>query len=543
MKSLNPLHITLEKSTLIEASAGTGKTYTIATLFCRLVARGYPVESILVVTFTEAAAAELKLRIRKRLFDTLKQLMPKKDSSDDPNEESIEDDLVRYFSNQEEKSLICQRLQHAITCFDQASIMTIHSFCMKVLKENAFESHSLFDIELVPDNSQFLHQVCFDFFMNKISQLDPIFLSFLKHRHVTPENFIQSFRQIVANVDIIIKPAGCIFKDISDEYRNTIKKIYHHLSAQKHAIIDKIQTHKGLDKRSYSKKNVPKWLENTLLKLTREGDNCFFIMTEKGDPLYKFTRSRIITKTKSDAHPPQDQLFDLCENLLDFYKNFENNLIFLKIEFLLFFHQELKKLKTTQGAFFFDDLVNDLACSLESENAQALIQSIRKTFRACLIDEFQDTDPKQYDIFSTLFGTGETPFFMIGDPKQAIYAFRGGDIFAYLKATQESSQQFTLDKNYRSAPSLVASINEVFSNIDNPFLFNAIAFSKICTPSLAMDRMLDKGRPIPPLNFCMVDRETIDLDKKGFIKKDTANQVIPAIWAIDLLFVIIPRFL
>ncbi|HGY11957.1 MAG TPA: exodeoxyribonuclease V subunit beta, partial [Desulfobacterales bacterium] len=131
MKPLDPFQIDIEKTILIEASAGTGKTYTITTLYCRLLAEGYPVESILVVTFTEAAAAELKLRIRSRLFNTLNFLL------EEPRDSK--DDLVRFLSRKKETlPLICQRLQHALICFDQASIMTIHSFCLKTLKENAF---------------------------------------------------------------------------------------------------------------------------------------------------------------------------------------------------------------------------------------------------------------------------------------------------------------------------------------------------------------------------------------------------------------------
>ena len=140
MKPLDPFDIDLEKITLIEASAGTGKTYTITTLFCRLVAVGYSVESILVVTFTEAAAAELKLRVRKRLFETLARLSDKNSRSEE--EDGDEDDFIQFLRHQKNTALICQRMRHALNCFDQSSIMTIHSFCMKVLKEHAFESRS-----------------------------------------------------------------------------------------------------------------------------------------------------------------------------------------------------------------------------------------------------------------------------------------------------------------------------------------------------------------------------------------------------------------
>ncbi|MCP4673271.1 MAG: UvrD-helicase domain-containing protein, partial [Desulfobacula sp.] len=180
MNPLDPFNIDLEKTTLIEASAGTGKTYTITTLFCRLIAVGYSVESILVVTFTEAAAAELKLRVRQRLFKTMARLSDmncKKKSSKDQDggkSDDHDDDLTRFLRQDKDVSMICQRFNHALNCFDQSSIMTIHSFCMKILKEHAFESRSFFDIKLVPDRSLFLNQVSHDFFMAHVNNLDAL---------------------------------------------------------------------------------------------------------------------------------------------------------------------------------------------------------------------------------------------------------------------------------------------------------------------------------------------------------------------------------
>jgi len=542
MKPLDPFDIDLEKTTLIEASAGTGKTYTITTLYCRLVAKGYPVESILVVTFTEAAASELKLRIRARIFNTFTQLSEQSSN--------IEDDLVRFLSSHEKLSLILQRLQHALNCFDQASVMTIHSFCFKVLKENAFESRSLFDIELVPDRSLFLRQVSFDFFMTHVNNLDKLFLSYLSKLQITPQNFNGSFGQIVSRKDLICKPSDLKFEDIFEEYRETTKKIQDILLTQDNEINELIQNHKGIEKRSYSKKNVPAWLKASCIKLDQQGRDTFFEMTEKGDPLYKFTKTRLGLKTKSQHALPDHKFFDLCEQLLVFYEKFEANLISLKIRFLSFFNTELEKQKKADGICFFDDLVNDLAAALENKDAQNLQTAVRQTYKACLIDEFQDTDPKQYDIFSKLFSSQNIPFFMIGDPKQAIYAFRGGDIFAYLKASFESDQKFTLEKNYRSAPLLVKGINQLFSSTVNPFLYEPIEFLKVFTPKTATNTLVEKEQNIAPLQFCFIqrdgqvpdrsnlDRSNLDrqiLDRQGFISKDTASKMIPDIVAKDII--------
>ncbi|NOX34700.1 MAG: exodeoxyribonuclease V subunit beta [Deltaproteobacteria bacterium] len=528
MKPLDPFDIDLEKTTLIEASAGTGKTYTITTLFCRLAAIGYPVESILVVTFTEAAAAELKLRIRERISNTLKSLLDKS-----CNKEG--DELVLYFCRHKDLSLICRRLKLALTCFDQASIMTIHSFCLKILKENAFESRSLFDIELVPDRSLFLRQVGFDFFMDRVNNQDPLFLSYLSQQQVTPESFIACFAKVASRPDLALKPGSAVFKNIFDEYRETFKKIHEILPGQKDEIIDLIQNHKGLDKRSYSKKNVPAWLETIQVKIARKGEDTFFKMAEKGDAIYKFTRTRLELKTKPGQMPPEHEFFDLCEQLLLFYEMFENNLISLKIEFLTFLNKELDKIKKASGICFFDDLVNDLAKALKKQDAEYLQKAVRQSYKACLIDEFQDTDPGQYEIFSKLFSSDGTAFFMIGDPKQAIYAFRGGDIFAYLKAAKECDQRFTLEKNYRSAPLLVNGINKIFSGRANPFMYKTIEFSKVTTPGDAKNSLVDKNKSVPPLQFRFIKRDDHELDRQGFITKETAARIIPELVSKDIL--------
>ena len=463
MKPLDPFNIDLEKITLIEASAGTGKTYTITTLFCRLIALGYSVESILVVTFTEAAAAELKLRVRTRLFDTLTSLLDKVCRD--------EDDLIQFLRQESQESqtaLICQRFNHALNCFDQSSIMTIHSFCMKVLKEHAFESRSFFDIELVPDRSLFLNQVSHDFFMTNVNSQDTLFLSYLNQRQVTPQSFISSFGKAVSRSDLVTIPPCADFENVFDEYRKVLKKIHDVLVTKSGEIIELLLNHNGINKRSYTKKNIPSWLEASLKKLGVKKENTLLKMSEKGDALFKFTQTRLAQQTKPETALPEHEFFELCEKLLGFYDVFESNLINLKIKFLTFFNKELEKMKRAQGICFFDDLVNDLAAVLENKDSFDLQKAVRQTYKACLIDEFQDTDPRQYEIFSKFFSfTENTPFFMIGDPKQAIYAFRGGDIFAYLKASKECNQSFTLKKNYRSAPLLVKGINEMEKKLNN----------------------------------------------------------------------------
>jgi exodeoxyribonuclease V beta subunit len=540
MTPLDPFNLDLEKITLIEASAGTGKTYTITTLVARLVAQGFPIESILVVTFTEAAAAELKLRVRDRLSQCLAEPWPQ-----DPGDagEIPSDELARFFNDQPDPSLVRRRLAHGVTCFDQACIMTIHSFCFQTLKENAFESGAYFDMELLTDSSSFFDQVCMDFFMTRINDLDPLVLKFLAQRGVTPDAFKSGFRQVVTRLGLDIIPQKAAFSDVSDAYRELTQKIQTLLETDTQTIIGLIQAHKGVDKRSYTKKNLPNWLALSRETLAVQGRYALFVMAEKGDPLFKFTRTRLADKTKQGQTPPSHEFFDLCEGLLELSHVMETNLVSLQLEFFTYFRCELEQMKQRDGACFFDDLINDLAAALEGEGREQLRAAVTKKYRACLIDEFQDTDPAQYQIFSRLFANPgdsdhaerQMPFFMIGDPKQAVYAFRGGDIFAYLSASKESDQMFTLEKNYRSAPLMVAAVNDLFSLEENPFLFEQIEFTRVITPQTAVNRLVEKGSPVPPLQFSFVKREAFPLDRRGYIKKEEALKAIPGMLATDIL--------
>ena len=529
MIALNPYTLTLNQTSLIEASAGTGKTYTITTLAVRLIAAGFPIESILVVTFTEAAAAELKMRIRSRLAGVLADLESAADQ---------DDDLLRYVLSLPDPCLVKARIAHSLTCFDQAAVMTIHSFCYKILREHAFESGAGFDLELAPDSAVFKRQVCMDFFMTRISNLDPLDLNLLAQQGATPENFLKEFKLVLSGKDMDTIPETGQFEVLSPDYKKTAVRIFDLLKTEKQAIIDLLREHKGLNKRSYTKKYVPAWLDQAIQKFEQQGETAFFVMEEKGDSLYKFTHTRLSEKTDSGS-PPAHEFFDLCQDLLRLYRGMARNLEGLRLEFLRFYTEELAKMKARTGTCFFDDLVNDLAAALDGPDGQPLTAAVRETFQACLIDEFQDTDPRQYAIFSALFSKPEAPkkppFFMIGDPKQAIYAFRGGDIFAYLTACKDSDQMFTLDKNYRSSPLLVKAVNAVFSLRERPFIFKDIEFTPVGTPTGAIDLLSLQGKAVPPLQIDFVPRQDAYVARNGLVGKEHAMKIIPPLLGQQIL--------
>lgn len=570
MQVLDPLKLELKNNVLIEASAGTGKTYTITTLFTRLVAAGFSVDSILVVTFTEAAAAELKQRIRKRLASVLSALETSccrpgpgrkdeepctgiKDEPDQAIEHDVNDELELYLIKGGKKDIAetRSRIRQGIICFDEASIMTIHSFCFKILRENAFETGALFNVQLTPDTRSMIRETVLDFMAIKVNNLDPLFLRFLKQKNFKVQTLVSMFTRAVSRPCINIIPAHAEFRDVSQDYRDLCHELLKVLQRDRGEIMDILNTHPGVNRRSYSKKTIGKWLdtaESDLVKFNRNivvdefnthQDSDFighiFNMTEKGDSLYKFTSSRLNEKNKKGQPVPEHLFFDLCERLLGLSNILETNVIALKTQFFAFAAEELENKKDRLGICFFDDIVNGLADALEGKSSGMLVSAIRKKYLAGLIDEFQDTDQRQYSIFSKIFSGTNSPFFMIGDPKQAIYAFRGGDIFAYLRAVKDAEgRAYTLEKNWRSDPALVNAVNTVFMQSTSPFYFKDICFSPVKTPESAENRFMQNKLFSPPLKFLFIPGEKGEIDKSGFIKKNWAEKNIPLIIAQDI---------
>ena len=413
--------------------------------------------------------------------------------------------------------------------------MTIHAFCLSVLRENAFESGTYFDMELLADSPGFLRQTVMDFFGARINDLDPLLLAWFQSEGITPENFEREFRTVVARSGIRTLPGTARFRDNCDEYREVVRQMAAVLARDGGSLAALILDHPGLDKRSYSKRNVPAWLEKCRQALENAGEATLFNMTEKGDAPYKFTRSRLAEKTKKGA-PPDHEFFDLCQQLLEHSRVLRENLVRVRLDFLAFYQKALSELKKARSECFFDDLINDVWAALDTEGGGALRQAVLNRYKACLIDEFQDTDPVQYRIFSRLFSRdARLPFFMIGDPKQAIYAFRGGDIFAYLSARSQASGRFTLGVNYRSAPGLVRAVNHLFLSTPNPFGFKEIPFLPVKTPEGAMERFRAGENSVPPLQMAFIDREGLPTGRDGRITKTDAAARVPHVMARDIL--------
>lgn len=470
----------LDGVNLIEASAGTGKTYTIAGLYLRLVLeKKMPVEKILVVTFTEAATEELKDRIRRRLKEA--EIGFEKGSSDDPllrtcleHSVSVSDDL--------------ERLRNAVRSFDQAAVFTIHGFCQRMLIENAFESGSLFETELMTDTSNLVLEITRDYVRTSVYGLNGLFADYLNLKKIGPDSLASFLKKVMKpGLRFVHTPD---FVDTTEEEQQ-LQSLYNRLKetwfSDRQTLLTLLSDKVRLNQRSYGPGTIAKWAVglDRYLSGIRPG-------LQRPDTFTKGCSSSIAAGTKKGQTPPSHLFFDLCDEYHDVFKQlddlFASNHIHFKQKALAFVERQLEKTKAERGILFFDDLLTRLFRKLEQDPGGLLASRIRSAYGAALIDEFQDTDPVQYAIFSRVFAQGDTPLFMIGDPKQAIYGFRGADIFAYLKAVRQAKSAYTLGRNYRSDPALVEAVNLLFHRVEHPFVFPEIAFY----PATALEKNQDQ---------------------------------------------------
>jgi len=483
---LKPFHILntpLSRTNLIEASAGTGKTYTIEGLFVRLILeQRLLVDQILVVTFTKAATEELRDRIRRKLSSTKEAFAA--GSSQDPLIEAL---LNNYDDHHAQQAAV----HDALINFDKAAIFTIHGFCQRLLYENAFETGNLFDTELITDQKDLVQELADDYWRINFYQAPLEFITYIADKLNGPSglsrllHYLRSSEiKIIPNIE---QPALRKLKP----YRKALMRLQRNWRNSRDMVMQVLKD-EALDGRLYGSLKSPRNgsqltpRDLKILALTHAMDH----LTDNpgcGFPLFKgfekFTAAYLAKAVKKDQMPPQHDFFNHCQQLHEIAgvleQEMEHNLLFLKTQLFDFARSELFKRKARKNAYYFDDLLLIAKTALQSDRGKHLAEAIRNKYKAALVDEFQDTDDTQYEIFSRLFSTKDNLLFFIGDPKQAIYGFRGADIFSYLKAAENVASRYTLTTNWRSSPDLIAATNTIFTNVKLPFAFKEIPFERV----------------------------------------------------------------
>jgi exodeoxyribonuclease V beta subunit len=355
----DPVTLELGGTVLVEASAGTGKTHAITLLLLRLVLeRELMPSEILVMTFTEAATAELRVRIRRRLQQAL-ELLTSAASPGSGAPAAADPDVTRIIAHHADAQSL-GRLKRAVAELDEAPITTIHGFCHRVLHDHALRAGAPYGAELAKDLEELDEDVIYDFWHRYVADLPELF-------PLLPEAPLARLRAL-------------------------LREVRRHPHAR--------------------------------------------LVPDPLDPLMELDR-----------------------------------------DFLRFARDELERRKERQKVFGFDDLLGRVAGALAGPGGEAVVASVRERFRAALVDEFQDTDPVQWGIVERLFANGSLPLFLIGDPKQAIYGFRGADVFTYLAAAGRA-RRATMGVNWRSDPGLVTAVNRLFCP-EHTFVFPEIRHPSI----------------------------------------------------------------
>jgi exodeoxyribonuclease V beta subunit len=389
--------------TVLEASAGTGKTYTIAALAARYVAEGIPLERMLLVTFTRMATGELRERVRDRLIEVERGLAARLASAPCAGDKIV--DLL-FAGNAE---VARRRLARAVAGFDSATVATTHGFCQEVLGGLGIAGDLEPDVTFVEDLSDLAADVVDDLYVRKFRRGDP--------------------------------------------------------------------------------------------------------------PAFKLSQASEIARAAIEN--PSAELISASGPIPE-----------MRTGLARAARQELERRKRAAAVMTYDDLVTRLQTALRGPAGEAARASLRWRFDVVLVDEFQDTDPAQWEIMREAFGPDRTPdrthpaLVLIADPKQAIYAFRGADVYAYLQAARTADEQATLRVNWRSDQGLIDAHDALFA--DARLGHEGIVYRQVrAAPEHQVSRLT--GAPAQaPMRFRVAMRESRDLTltPRGFAKKDSAQQFI-----------------
>jgi exodeoxyribonuclease V beta subunit len=498
----------LQGTNLIEAGAGTGKTYAITALFLRLILeKALFVDQILVVTYTVAATEELRDRIRRKLREAIAAF------SSGQSEDQFMADLVLKIPGRKEA---IDRLQVALHDFDEAPIFTIHGFCQRTLHERAFESGSLFDTELSADQQSIPEEIANDFWRRHFYEAPPELVIYAQNRKYSPGYFLDLLKKKTPGQDPkVIPESGPVEMSSLEPFRREFERLKETWPGVRQAVLEKFS---GPALKYYA--NPEK-----LVALMDQYTAAQWPALPLFEKFEKFTTATLAESTKKKQVTPVHPFFDLCQHFQEvaaaLSAEMDRYLLFLKAEIFRYLAKELPARKQKKNIQFFDDLLTRLASSLQKAGGEDLVKSIQDRYKAALIDEFQDTDPVQYAIFHSVFARKESILFLIGDPKQAIYSFRGADLFAYLKAAAHVDSRYTLTHNWRSEPGLIRAVNEIFSRRQGPFVYDEISFQRAGFREHPQKRLSVGGKSEPPFRLWFLEG---DPDKP--LSKERARESI-----------------
>ncbi|MBR2515490.1 MAG: exodeoxyribonuclease V subunit beta [Halomonas sp.] len=517
---LNPLTLPLHGSRLIEASAGTGKTFTIALLYVRLVLGGQHSEDdsafvrpltppeILVVTFTNAATQELRERIRHRLVEAAAVFRHQ-------GEDSLLLDLRSQYPEATWPAC-ARRLELAAEWMDEAAVSTIHSWCYRMLREHAFDSGSLFSLNLENDQRELEQEVVRDYWRTFYYPLDADALGSITCYWKSPDQLHEDVRKLLHESEALgsQRPAPDATLSAAEAERSaTLGKLKAPWPAWLDELVPALEDaakRKAFKGQSFNAKSRANWLG--ALREWCESDLERPALTPAA---WKRLTPDGMAEIWKEGAPPCPAAWEALAEMptaLNALPEPRNDLLIHAVQWCKVRMEREQERRAEMGP---NDLLTHLDRALQGPNKEALAAQILRQFPVALIDEFQDTDPIQYRIFNAVYEVAnprrDAAMLLIGDPKQAIYAFRGADIFTYLQARQDTAgRHVTLGTNFRSSRAMVEAVNHCFHYADQhpagAFLFredggkNPLPFLSVAAKGRD-EQLVHKGQPLPAMTL------------------------------------------
>jgi exodeoxyribonuclease V beta subunit len=605
MKAILPLdvfHCSLEGINLIEASAGTGKTWTICGLYLRLLLeRAMTVQQILVVTFTNAATAELRERIRLRIVELAQYLARKPGSSDDPFLAALAGAVIAAMGAERHSGAdrqadadgpaganeqadadgqrvahqtLIKRLNLALRTFDEASIFTIHGFCQRALADNPFSAGLPMQSELVENDQDLLQEASNDFWRRHVAadSVSPMFASFLNENGDTPEKYAKLLRRHLAKpLARHLWPADIDAPLIDAAVLNQpYQRMRATWLAGKDAVV-------GLVAASLTSLNGTTYKHAAVQSGAEEWDRicgCDQPLADLGLKTHLFRAGELKKRTKKSRSTPAHDFFTQVEAYLALREQIEASLRLARLRLLRRLFEEagaqLRDLKRARQVIAFDDMLSNVHERLKNPDFPGLAASIKTRFPAALIDEFQDTDPLQFEIFRTIYGDGDvgggggrdddrdrgdgcgdprdsersadrdddsahdrgdgcgddyrggacdSTVFLVGDPKQAIYSFRHADLHTYLRAKDWATRHWSLAANQRSSRALLVAQNGLFATNPRAFILPNIDYRQVSYGSKRRAEFIDATAARRPLTVWRLPLDAGEPLAKGAAKR------------------------
>ena len=562
--------------TLIEASAGTGKTRELTGIVARLVVEDHRrLDEILVVTFTRAATAELRDRIRDTLRSTHRAVV----AGEAPEASQAAELLAGWREDAGfDPEAAVRRLEAALQDIDRANVFTIHGFCQRVLADLAFDGGFPFGFEVSGDDAEIVARASRDFWRRRMYAASKVLAGYTADNGFRPDDLAAWVGRWRAKPDIRLKggePLDVPVESREAAWQGVLDGVRAEWERHRERFRSEVLDGDWLNRRRYARPRVERELA-ALEKLLDESEP----LLPEPERFGRYGATVLADACRRGKTLPNNPLFAAFDQLeeasTELRAAFDGWLRRARREILDEAGESVRHRVLEDRLLGFDDLLLELYRALRSDGGERLARRIRREYPVALIDEFQDTDPVQADVFMRIYdATGDTPgvdsgqeagaatpdapqgaapveaagngapadrspaevrgaafgsgpatgraevggLFVVGDPKQSIYRFRGADVFAYLRARDAAHERRTLERNWRSVPALVEAVSAVFAR-SNPFAVPEIEYPPVAPgreegESLSIEGTAGEG----PLAFRLLPARR---DGKRWTKGDAA---------------------